>query len=157
MLLRLRSNSEQDNQWDDKAHGGLRVKETDRYYVPNLSDSLNWNERILLSKADREYVRRWRRPAYDPCRLGRAGGHGSGQPDGAERRRAAARAAESARCCGAKVAVGPKCGHHVTAATIVGLLFPPQLSYVALETDCVAGHVGLELGNPCASHVSEIS
>ena len=47
MLLRLRSNREQDNQWDDKAHGGLRVKETDRYYVPNLSDSLIWNERIL--------------------------------------------------------------------------------------------------------------
>jgi len=78
VLLRLRSNSEQDNQRDDKAHGGLRVKETDRYYVPNLSDSLNWNERILvhkallwivawcwryavaglLSKADREYVTR---------------------------------------------------------------------------------------------------
>jgi hypothetical protein len=78
VLLRLRSNSEQDNQRDDKAHGGLRVKETDRYYVPNLSDSLIWNERILvhkvllwivawcwryavaglLSKADREYVTR---------------------------------------------------------------------------------------------------
>ena len=27
----------------------------------------------------------------------------------------------------------------------------------ASETDCVAGHVGLELGNPCASHVSEIA
>jgi hypothetical protein len=27
----------------------------------------------------------------------------------------------------------------------------------ASETDCLAGHVGLELGNPCASHVSEIS
>jgi ABC-type branched-subunit amino acid transport system ATPase component len=25
------------------------------------------------------------------------------------------------------------------------------------ETDCVAGHVGLELRNPCASHVFEIS
>ena len=78
VLLRLRSNSEQDNQWNDKAHGGLRAKETDRYYVPNLSDSLIWNERILfhkvllwivawcwryavaelLSKADREYVTR---------------------------------------------------------------------------------------------------
>jgi hypothetical protein len=25
------------------------------------------------------------------------------------------------------------------------------------ETDCVAGHVGLELRNPCASYVFEIS
>ena len=37
MLLRLRSHGEQDDQWDGKAHGGLRVKETDRYYVSNLS------------------------------------------------------------------------------------------------------------------------
>ena len=58
--------------------------------------------------------------------------------------------------CGAKVAVGPKCGHHVTAATIVGLLFPPQLSYVALETDCVAGHVGLELPNPRERYPFEV-
>ena len=48
MLLRLRSHGEQDDQWDGKAHGGLRVKETDRYYVSNLSDSLIWNERILI-------------------------------------------------------------------------------------------------------------
>ena len=26
-----------------------------------------------------------------------------------------------------------------------------------METHCVAGHVGLELRNPCASHVFEIS
>ena len=61
VLLRLRSNSEQDNQRDDKAHGGLRVKETDRYYVPNLSDSLNWNERILVHKerSARDGLRGW--------------------------------------------------------------------------------------------------
>jgi putative transposase len=34
---------------------------------------------------------------------------------------------------------------------------PPRLTARYRETDCMAGHVGLELRNPCPSHVFEIS